>query len=289
MSELQEKQEDYAFQFINDIDQSIMHSIAIGKQSRWSKNYYWDNTNRFESYLFQYTLSGSGTIEINNETYTVDKGKCFFIRMPGRSKYYFDENNNEAPWEFIFILFNGNQIRSYCDYIEKHYGNVFEIPVYSAAIQSLLLIHSDAGKGLFDNPFLLNSRVFEFISLLCSCCGNKKEQGISYLAREFLNAGFNKDIGIIDCANHLSVSQSHLSREFYKCFGEKPIDYLTRIRLREAVRLLTTTSEEVETISKKCGFTSANYFAKVFKKRMKKTPSQFRAYMRAEGFSNVQI
>jgi len=289
MSSIQEKHDDYAFHFLNDISNPILQTIAIGMQTQTDSTYYWDNANRYECFLFQYTLNGSGTIELGNEKYLLDKGKCFFIKMPGNTKYYFDEAANEAPWKFIYIMFKSNQIEDYCRYIEKHFGNVFSVPLYSPAIQLLLDLHTRAKNGEFQNPFILNSRVFEFISLLCSKEAVSNEKGTAQNAKEYLDASFNKGLGMNDCASYLSVTQSHLSREFYRQFGERPIDYLTRIRLKEAIKLLTTTDEGLEAISKKCGFSSANYFHKVFKKHIKMTPSEFRVYVKSEGFSNIQI
>lgn len=291
MSDLKELHSDFGFHFLNDISTPVIQVTAIGRQTRIGKNYYWDNKNRRECYLFQYTLNGSGTVEINNQKYIVDKGKCFFIKMPSDTKYYFDEKKNTAPYEFIYVIFNCNQANAYCDYIEKHLGNVFFVPYYNSAIQLLLDIHSKAKSNLISDPFVLSSKIFEFLCMLCSysTANDDKKLNTAHKTRAYLEKNCTNQIGINDAADYLKISQSHLSREFYKQFGEKPVEYLTKLRLKNAIDLLTSTSLTIEDISMQSGFSSSNYFNKVFKKYMNMTPSQFRHFVKEEGYSSVQI
>lgn len=291
MFDLKEQHSDFGFHFLNDVSTPVIQVTAIGRQTRIDKNYYWDNKNRRECYLFQYTLNGSGTVEINNQKYIVDKGKCFFIKMPSDTKYYFDEKKNTAPYEFIYVIFNCNTAKKYCDYIEKHLGNVFFVPYYNSAIQLLLDIHSKAKSNVISDPFILSSKIFEFLCMLCSysTASDDKKLNTAHKARAYLEKNCTNQIGINDAADYLEISQSHLSREFYKQFGEKPVEYLTKLRLKNAIDLLTSTLLTIEDISTQSGFSSSNYFNKVFKKYMNMTPSQFRNFVKEEGYSSVQI
>ena len=55
-----------------------------------------------------------------------------------------------------------------------------------------------------------------------------------------MQRSFAQSIGIADIAAMLRVSASHLSRVFLRETGSRPVEYLTRLRLEEAVRLLVT-------------------------------------------------
>ena len=290
MSDSEERHSDFAFHFFNDVSNPAIQVTAIGRQSRISRDYYWDNKNRRECYLFQYTLNGSGTIEINHQKHIVDKGKCFFIRMPGDSCYYFDELKNEAPYEFVYVMFTCGQTKEYCDYIEKHLGSVFSVPLYHPAIRLLLEIYTKAENNSVDDPFMLSSMIFEFLCMLCSYRSEEghRELNTAFLAKEYLERHYAEQIGINNAANDLKISQSHLSREFRKQFGERPVAYLTMLRLKKAMELLTSSSLKVEDISCQCGFSSSNYFNKVFKRHMNMTPARFRSYVKEEGYSSVR-
>lgn len=211
--------------------------------------------------------------------------------MPSDSRYYFDEDKNTAPYEFVYVIFNCNQAKEYCDYIEKHLGNVFSVPFYNSAIQLLLDIHIKAKSNSINDPFILSSKIFEFLCALCSysTTNENKELNTAFRAKEYLEENCINQIGISDAADYLKISQSHLSREFYKQPGKKPVEYLTKLRLKKAIDLLTSTSLKIEDISRESGFSSSNYFNKVFKKYMNMTPNQFRLYIKQEGYSSVQI
>lgn len=100
---------------------------------------------------------------------------------------------------------------------------------------------------------------------------------------------FDHPITLLEAAETLGVSQSHLSREFVKYTGEQPIRYLTKVRLEYAVKLLHSTDMRLEEVSAACGFADSNYFSKVFKKYMKASPGELRRQMRALGYANVKV
>lgn len=63
---------------------------------------------------------------------------------------------------------------------------------------------------------------------------------------------------------------------FNKELNTTPNTFLTKVRLEHAVTLLTVTRFSVEKISHRCGFTTANYFIRVFKKHYGITPAAYR-------------
>ena len=110
--------DNYAFHFLEDVEEPFIQLVAIGRESRHSSRYHLENSGRGASYLFQYTLAGSGTVRIGGQEQLVDEGKAFFLRMPGEEGYYFDEARNRAPWEFLFAIFECHGAQRYCGQIE---------------------------------------------------------------------------------------------------------------------------------------------------------------------------
>lgn len=55
-----------------------------------------------------------------------------------------------------------------------------------------------------------------------------------------------------------------------------PGQYLTDLRISSAMNDLSNTTENLEAIAQKNGFSNANYFGKVFKKKVGVTPIQYR-------------
>lgn len=290
MDEKEDKKDNYAFHFLNDVEHPVVRLNAVGRESCSTASYYWENGSRPACYLFQYTLRGCGTVRIGGEERVVGRETGFFLRLPGPESYYFNEKRNEAPWEFIYLLFEGGAAEEYCRYIEEHLGRIIAIPAYSRAVELLFEIYAQA-KRPNENPFRLGGMVFAF---LCALCDTGRESGkaeplLVVNAKACMEELFTSPSGIGDVAQRCCVSQSHLSREFYKAVGIRPSEYLTRLRLKKAVDLLGGTSLRLAEISAACGFSSTNYFQKVFKKHMNMSPAQFRRYVKSEGYLKFQI
>ena len=77
-------------------------------------------------------------------------------------------------------------------------------------------------------------------------------------------------------ASDLNVNPSYLGRQFKAEIGEYFNDYLSRIRIRSAEKLLKTTDMKIAEISAAVGFSSMNYFGNVYKKMMLCTPGETR-------------
>lgn len=95
-------------------------------------------------------------------------------------------------------------------------------------------------------------------------------------AVEYLNNNFFNDITIKDVSKKYALSPVQFSRRFYSSIGVSPSEYLTSLRLRKARTLLLETDFTVENIAIQCGYNNGFYFSRVFSKKMKMSPSQFR-------------
>lgn len=83
-------------------------------------------------------------------------------------------------------------------------------------------------------------------------------------------------ISIKDISAKYALSPVQFSRRFFKSLGVTPTDYLTSLKLRKARTLLLETTYTVEDIATQCGYSNGFYFSRIFKKKMKMSPSQFR-------------
>ncbi len=72
-------------------------------------------------------------------------------------------------------------------------------------------------------------------------------------------------------------SRSTLDGLFRKHLGRSVAGEMTRIRLGRGMRLLENTSLTVEEVGRACGFLSATYFCRFFKRETGSSPAQYRA------------
>lgn len=85
------------------------------------------------------------------------------------------------------------------------------------------------------------------------------------------------DLSVESLAAELRCSPSHLSKLFHRETGERIVEYLTRIRLANAIDAVRHTPLSVKEIAAACGFNDPNYFTRVFRKATGRSPVQFRA------------
>ena len=81
--------------------------------------------------------------------------------------------------------------------------------------------------------------------------------------------------GIGELAERLEVSQEYLTRSFCRYIGIPPGKYLNRVRIENACRLLRQGGYSVQFVSEACGFTNANYFARVFRAAVGMNPAEY--------------
>jgi AraC family transcriptional regulator len=74
----------------------------------------------------------------------------------------------------------------------------------------------------------------------------------------------------------LGLSSVQFTRRFQATHGITPIDYLTSLRIQKARALLLETGMTLEQIAERCGYESGFYLSRVFSRKMKLSPSQYR-------------
>ena len=96
----------------------------------------------------------------------------------------------------------------------------------------------------------------------------------------------DQNLTLESIAASLYISKSYLCRIFSRVTGEPFGDYLRRVRLEQACRLLRDTELTAEQIVYACGLRDIPTFYRVFKSRMGMTPN---AYRQAEGLAEESI
>jgi YesN/AraC family two-component response regulator len=94
-------------------------------------------------------------------------------------------------------------------------------------------------------------------------------------AKKYIEANYTNDISLEEIANHISVSSFYLSRIFSKKVGMTYKDYLIKLRMEKAKKLLREGRKSIKEISIEVGYSDQNYFSKAFKKHFSKSPTEF--------------
>lgn len=85
-----------------------------------------------------------------------------------------------------------------------------------------------------------------------------------------------KDITIQKLTERFHFQEDYFNRLLKSNTGRTYIEYVQRIRLAEADRLLVETDRKIDQISAMVGYQNKGYFYKIFRKKYKMTPGEFR-------------
>lgn len=97
---------------------------------------------------------------------------------------------------------------------------------------------------------------------------------------DFIQTHINSNVSVCQIADYLRISQEHLSRVFRQETGMAVIEYIRKMKIKEAKFLLKYTDNSLVEISEKLAFSSQSHFNSVFKGEMGLTPKQYRDKVR---------
>ena len=87
---------------------------------------------------------------------------------------------------------------------------------------------------------------------------------------------FDPLYGIEALAAQLQIHRATLCRQFTGAVGMSPIEYLTQMRVQNALTLLKQTTLCVGEIARQCGYTDPNYFSRLIRRHAGYPPLHFR-------------
>ncbi|MBE6904114.1 MAG: helix-turn-helix domain-containing protein [Ruminococcaceae bacterium] len=292
--------------FITTLDKNKYpnHPIvdAIGYEKRLKTdelNYVWDCKKSKESVcVFQYTMSGKGVLQINEKKYVQKAGDVFLIERPGNYKYWLPEDSD--CWEFKFLSISFSAIPFWSP-IVNNYGHTFNIkdennPVMRQWNKLFDLVEKSTTTTKINDTEILNVQPFDtfldnslyaykFLTVLHKYLfinGQTSSNAESVLlCIEFINTNFSREITNYDIAQAGFISPYYLNSKFKDAVGMTPLQYLTKVRLQNAMAMLYNLDYTIDFVAKQCGFKNANYFTKVYKKYTNLTPSEFRTQKRS--------
>ncbi len=96
-------------------------------------------------------------------------------------------------------------------------------------------------------------------------------QALGYIAEHY----GDQDISITTIAQHLGVSEGHLSHVFKKETSYTIISYLTQYRVHTAMKLLQDCRYKVYEVAEMVGYRDVAYFGSTFKKQVGMSPSEY--------------
>ncbi|HIT85989.1 MAG TPA: response regulator [Candidatus Ornithomonoglobus intestinigallinarum] len=178
-------------------------------------------------------------------------------------KLLLDSNNhgNEYLGQYACNLF---------EIINDHLAANMNIKVRSDKLDYKKLPELSTYDEIYDFSLALLGNIVNQIALK----DEKPSDIVAAKLIQFINEHFSENISLQDASERVFFNPAYCSRFFKKQTGENFSDYLLRVRMEHAVKLLKE-NKKITDISRECGYSSSGYFSRIFKDYYGCTPSDY--------------
>lgn len=215
-------------------------------------------------------LEGSGTLITQSGKYSLSKGDVF-ITLP---TVPFAIDSGEV-FHYAYIGFIG-ELANELIYKNKisHSNCVFRgLEGVEYIWQNMISLPSESSELSSKSTFFYT---FAQISALNTSENNrKKEPHTASVIKKYIDENFtDSELSLSSMCKSLSYNPKYISAVFKNEFKISFKEYLNTIRIQNACALFEKGFTGVKDVALLCGFNDPLYFSKVFKQKMKNTPTE---------------
>lgn len=229
-----------------------------------------------DHYLIHFVASGRGTFHSPAESYPLSSGQGFLICPEQVTTYRADA---QAPWQYGWFGYTGRLAGD----LTARLGLSGDNPVFRCEDpQRLFLLIRDMEEGFLrlHAGQLWAQGIFMQIAALLS--EELRPPAVAdsrlYLKRAagFMNGNYNRSLSVTDVAAFTHLSRSQLYRVFERELGCSPKQYLQKIRLSRAQKLLLETTLPQGAVAASVGLATEAQLNTLFKQNLGMTAGAFR-------------
>jgi len=205
---------------------------------------------------------------------TIEAGMAFLL-LPGVWHRY--RPDPSTGWSESWIEIRGTVLEGLISKESFLTEKVVRTPTEIPGLEEVLRrIHSMADDSASTRPELA-AEALRCLAILAKGSRESTDQDshrrITLRAERYLAEHHAEALDMRDVARQLGVSYSSFRRSFTKQTGLSPWQYVLRLRLERARRLLQTTDVTLDDIASRLGFSSAFHLSSAFKKAYGESPS----------------
>lgn len=257
----------------------IKSSFSDGKSIATKENYLKSRcTSHFHSfYEIDIVLEGKGTSICNGEAYTISRGMVTFLSPEGLHSFENKGVLHEINIQFTHDAVDSDLI-SFINHVKRNVVYIDEQTLDN--IYSLFCLLNNAY-----NISNLNAYTSKLLECIILCFKDKFISDTSYQTSTssslqnaiiYIHSKFADDPKMWQVAKHLHLNENYFSQMFKKNVGMSYKEYLRKIKLEHAKKLLVYTNAPVTKIAYDSGYNSQSHFNRDFKSTYGISPIQMR-------------
>lgn len=232
-----------------------------------------NRVNGRKDYQLLYISSGSMEFTLDNKKVTYGENTLILFR-PGEPQIYGISPDVETT--SCFIHFSGSEVEKFLErYSINQQVITFAKPFgwFEKIINDM-----DANSTYTFREDICNNLLAALLAIIGGILKEEQpiEKGFSRITHMMrANCMYNYPISLY--AERFGFSEIYFISFFKQKLGITPHKYIIRQRMQLAKTLLLTTKDSVKSIAVQVGYPNSRYFSRVFYKKFRLTPSEFRA------------
>lgn len=152
-------------------------------------------------------------------------------------------------------------------------------PAYIDSVSSGFARSIEAVTKEADLGDLLDEMVRKYCRLVQKYSLSKYSKNVQK-ALNYIDFNYTEQISLSLLSEIASTNANYLSTLFKKETGTTVTEYINQLRIHRSLPLLATTDLPINIVAEKVGFLDDNYYTRVFKKYMQKSPREYRKSFR---------
>lgn len=236
-----------------------------------------------------YVIDGSYSVTADDVPYSIEKGDLILFRSDSVHTVVANDSeiNNyyviKIPPSFFISLSGGESGVKYGMHFafnRKEYKSLWKkAELEGSEMQAILsALEKECSTPSYASELVIKLKIMELMTAILRECHSEethidsRSATLVYSVISYVQKNYAEDIDEKALSKSFGMSYSYFSRTFKKVTGVSFKNYLNRIRISNAERLLFSTGNTVSEIATVCGYNSISYFISVYRSMMGTTP-----------------
>ena len=263
---------------------------------------------KHDFYELNIIVKGNGRHYIKDKNFPVSPGAVFVI-PPKVSHGYWMENNDGSIFHLLIeqklLQKYSSELNSINGYsllfetepeLRKHIAsttfflklNPLQLKKLSSQMDMLIELAKYSEHKIIFETYAIG--IIYYLSALMEKQYNTTDIAVAkknYLfiinSTNYMKQHLSENFSLSELAHNAMESRTCYIEKFKQLFKMTPFEYLRKLRINQAITLLTTTSKSVAEIAQSCGFSDSAHLIKIFKEDTGTTPVRYRKNATADG------
>ncbi len=211
---------------------------------------------------------GEGVIGYDNMSFKAAAGDCIFLPANYPHEYRAVSKN----WKVKFVTFDGYAVIHILSLLGMTRPTVIKLSDAGVFASLFWQMYRSVTNDRLCGDMICSGLVYQFVLEFYRRTDmglSRSKIGRSELltgALRYIEEHYSEDFSLSVLSDMAGVSHQHFCRIFRETMNVRPKEYINRVRIREAKRLLTETDMPIAEVARAVGFSESSYFCAVFKK-----------------------